>query len=254
MRTRLAVLIALSLPILLVGCGVNKQTHQKVVDQLTATESELAATRGERDHCKRDAAELAGRLGESEKSKGKLAREKEATAAELDELRKQRAAAEKRLAAFRTLRERFKKLVDTGKLQVAFRSGQMVLKLPSGILFPSGQAALTKEGEAALAEVTKILMEFKERRFVIAGHTDTDRVKSKKFRDNWDLSNARALSVVKFMIAGGFPQKNLAASGYGEFDPVAPNDGEKNKQQNRRIEIILVPDLSELPSLAGAEP
>ena len=247
-------LVALSLSVLLFGCGVKKETHQRVLDQLTATQSELDSTRLARDRCERDSADLAGRLGESEKSKGKLTQEKEATAAELAELRKQRAAAEKRLAAFKQLRDRFKKLVDTGKLQVVFRSGQMVLKLPSGILFPSGQAALTKDGEAALAEVTKILTEFKERRFVIAGHTDSDRLKSKKFRDNWDLSNARALSVVKFMIAAGFPAKNLAASGYGEFDPVAPNDTDTNKQQNRRIEIILGPDLSELPTLTGAEP
>jgi chemotaxis protein MotB len=238
----------------LAGCGVKKEVHQKTLDELTATQSELEATRRQRDECKHESGELSGRLGESEKTKGQLAKEKEATAAELAELRKQREASEKRLEAFRQLRDRFKQLVDTGKLQVAFRNGQMVLKLPSGILFPSGQAELTPQGQAALGEVTKILMEFKDRRFVIAGHTDTDRIKSKKFKDNWDLSNARALSVVKFMIGAGFPPKNVGAAGYGEFDPVAPNDTEQNKQQNRRIEIILVPDLSELPNLTGAEP
>jgi chemotaxis protein MotB len=130
----------------------------------------------------------------------------------------------------------------------------MVLKLPSGILFASGQADLSKPGQQALTEVTNILLEFKDRRFVIAGHTDTVPIKSRKFKDNWDLSTNRALSVVQFMVAAGFPAKNLAASGYGEFDPVAPNDTEENKQLNRRIEIILVPDLSELPTLTGAEP
>ena len=53
------------------------------------------------------------------------------------------------------------------------------------------------------------------------------------------------------MIDVGFPAKNVGAAGYGEFDPVAPNDTKENKQLNRRIEIILVPDLSELPNLTA---
>jgi chemotaxis protein MotB len=229
------------------GCGVKKEVHQKALDELTATQAELDETRKERDQLKRD-------LGVTEGEKGELTKGMKATEAELAELRKQREAAEKRLAAFRELKKRFAKLVDTGKLQVGFRNGQMVLKLPSGILFPSGQADLTKPGQAALTEVTTILLEFKDRRFVIAGHTDTDPIKSRKFKSNWDLSTARALSVVQFMITAGFPSTSLAAAGYGEFDPVSPNDTEENKQLNRRIEIILVPDLSELPTLTGAEP
>jgi Xaa-Pro aminopeptidase len=58
----------------------------------------------------------------------------------------------------------------------------------------------------------------------------------------------------EFMVDAGFPAKNLAGSGYGEFDPVAPNDTEKNRELNRRIEIILVPNLEELPSLTGNQP
>jgi chemotaxis protein MotB len=247
MHRQMRVVVVLSLALGAQGCGVKKEVHQKALDELTATQAELAETRKQRD-------DLKSQLGITEGERGKLAQGMAATEAELAELRKQREAAEKRLAAFRELKQRFAKLVDTGKLQVGFRNGQMVLKLPSGILFPSGQADLTKEGQAALTEVTTILLEFKDRRFVIAGHTDTDPIKSKKFKSNWDLSTARALSVVQFMITAGFPSTSLAASGYGEFDPVAANDTEENKQLNRRIEIILVPDLSELPTLTGAEP
>jgi len=229
------------------GCGVKKEVHQKALDELTATKAELAAASKERD-------ELKQQLGVTEGERGKLAQGMKATETELAELRKQREASEKRLAAFRDLKQRFAKLVDTGKLQVGFRNGQMVLKLPSGILFPSGQADLTKPGQDALTEVTTILLEFKDRRFVIAGHTDALPIKSRKFKSNWDLSTARALSVVQFMIAAGFPSTSVAAAGYGEFDPVAPNDTEENRQLNRRIEIILVPDLSELPTLTGADP
>jgi chemotaxis protein MotB len=229
------------------GCGVKKEVHQRTLDELTATQGELSKTQKERD-------DLKSQLGMTEDERGKLAKGMKATEAELAELRKQREAAEKRLAAFRDLKKRFAKLVDTGKLEVGFRNGQMILKLPSGILFPSGQAELTKPGQQALGEVTAILLEFKDRRFTIAGHTDTDPIKSRKFKSNWDLSTARALSVVQFMVGAGFPPTSLAAAGYGEFDPVAPNDKEENKQLNRRIEIQLVPDLSELPTLTGAEP
>ena len=236
------------------GCGVNKETHQKVVDELTATQGELEATRKERDRLKSENDALADKLGLSDKERGKLAKEHEASEKELADLRKQREAAEKRLQAFRDLKQRFAKLVDTGKLKVVFRTGQMILQLPSGILFASGQAELSKEGQTALSEVLNVLAEFKDRRFAIAGHTDTDPIKSKKFKSNWELSTARALTVVQFMIAAGFPATNVSAVGFGEFDPVAPNDNEANKQLNRRIEIILVPDLSELPTLTGAEP
>jgi chemotaxis protein MotB len=246
-KKRVVVMIAVLALAGTAGCGVKKEVHQRTLDELTATQGELSKTQKERD-------DLKHQLGMTEDERGKLAKGMKATEAELAELRKQRAAAEKRLAAFRDLKKRFAKLVDTGKLEVGFRNGQMILKLPSGILFPSGQAELTKPGQQALGEVTTILLEFKDRRFAIAGHTDTDPIKSRKFKSNWDLSTARALSVVQFMITAGFPATSLAAAGYGEFDPVAPNDAEPNKQLNRRIEIILVPDLTELPILTGTEP
>ncbi len=251
---RIAPAVTLALALAAGGCGIKKETHQKVVDELTATQGELEATRKERDRMKTENDALAEKLGLSDKERGKLVKDREATEAELAELRKQREAAEKRLAAFRELKQRFAKLVDTGKLKVVFRKGQMILELPSGILFPSGQAELTPAGQTALSEVLTVLGEFKDRRFAIAGHTDTDPIKSRKFKSNWDLSTARALTVVQFMIKAGFPATNVSAVGFGEFDPVAANDSEQNKQLNRRIEIILVPDLSELPTLTGAEP
>lgn len=125
----------------------------------------------------------------------------------------------------------------------------MVLKLPSEVLFASGQGELSSSGQAALAEVLEVLKQFNDRRFLIAGHTDNVQIRGRKYKNNWHLSTARAVSVVEFMIANGFEAKNVAAAGHGEFDPIAPNDSEENRQINRRIEIILVPDLSELPNL-----
>jgi chemotaxis protein MotB len=254
-------LVAAVLTLAAVGCGVKKETHQKALNQIKTLEGELSESEKENADKQRRIAALEGDLtvsGETSKTKdeelAKVRGEKEATTAELVELRRQRDAAETRIAAYRKLQDRFRQLVSTGSLQVAFRNGQMVLKLPSGVLFPSGAADLSEGGMIVLTDVLKVLNEFKDRRFVIAGHTDTLPIKSKKFKNNWYLSTARALSVVEFMVDAGFPAKNLAGAGYGEFDPVAANDTEKNRELNRRIEIILVPNLEELPSLTGEQP
>jgi len=265
-------LLHVALPVLLTaslaaGCGVKKATHQKVLDSLATCQNELEDARKVNDAQKKSIAQLEDELGTTRTERDKMTQaeldkqkrinallnemkaNKQEVEQELLKLRDQRDQAQQRLASYRKLYDRFKSLVDTGKLQVAFRNGQMVLKLPSSVLFASGQGELSKGGKQALGEILAILLEFKDRRFMIAGHTDNVPIRSRRFRDNWHLSTARALSVLEFMIQAGFEGKNLAAAGYGQFDPVASNDTEDGRQQNRRIEIILVPDLSELPNL-----
>jgi chemotaxis protein MotB len=235
--------------------------NKKLKDDLTASQQKQNDTDQHVKTLDDKIKELQDRLdalGVTSKSKdaelGKVQSEKAATESELAELRRQKEAAEKRIAAYKALQDKFRALVDTGKLQVVFRNGQMTLKLPSGILFTSGSDQLSKEGKAAIADVVKILLEFKDRRFLVAGHTDNQPIKTPQFPNNWYLSTARANSVVQFMISQGFPPQNLAAAGYGEFDPVEKNDNEKDREQNRRIEIILVPNLEELPNLTGSTP
>jgi chemotaxis protein MotB len=250
---------------MLAGCLVKKSTYQKALDENAQLKGQLADAQKKQADTEKTLGdkikELQGQLGqldETTKTKeaelGKVKGEKAATEQELAELRRQKEAAEKRIAAYKALQDKFRALVDTGKLQVVFRNGQMTLKLPSGILFPSGSSELSKGGQTALADVNNILMQFKDRRFVVAGHTDNEPIRTAAFKNNWYLSTARANSVVQFMIQQGFPPKNLAAAGYGEFDPVADNANEQGREQNRRIEIILVPNLEELPSLTGNTP
>jgi chemotaxis protein MotB len=253
-----------ALGLVLGGC-VKKSTHEKTLAEKAKLEQDLEESRRLQIETEKSLGnkikELEGQLEKldatsrsKESELGKVRGEKEATEKELAELRRQKEAAEKRIAAYKVLQDKFRALVDTGKLQVVFRNGQMTLKLPSGILFPSGSADLSKDGQAALAEVVKVLMQFKDRRFMVAGHTDDKPIKTAQFKNNWYLSTARANSVVQFMIKQGFPARSLGATGYGEFDPVAKNDTEASREQNRRIEIILVPNLEELPSLTGDQP
>jgi chemotaxis protein MotB len=247
--------------LLLGACLVRQSTYDKKVAENKQLQADLDTAHGNEKTLNDKIKEMEGQLGqldEASKAKeselGKVKGEQAATQSELAELRRQKEAAEKRIAAYKALQDKFRALVDTGKLQVVFRNGQMTLKLPSGILFPSGSARLSKDGEKALADVVNVLMQFKDRRFVVAGHTDNQPIKTAEFPNNWYLSTARANSVVQFMIKQQFPAKSLGAAGYGEFDPVGDNSTEAGREQNRRIEIILVPNLEELPSLTGDQP
>jgi chemotaxis protein MotB len=167
---------------------------------------------------------------------------------ELEELRKWKNDAANRMQTFREMSAKLQKMVDAGKLGVRVRDGRLVMRLPQDVLFPSGVADLSRDGELALMEVAVILRQFPDRRFMVAGHTDNQPVKE-SFKDNWELSVARALVVTRFLIEAKMKAQNVVTAGYGEYDPIAKNATPEGRRENRRIEIILLPDLSELPTL-----
>jgi chemotaxis protein MotB len=142
---------------------------------------------------------------------------------ELTALRAQRADAEKRLAAIDDIQKQFARMIDTGQLKVTARRGSLVLSLPSEVLFPSGIAELSKPGELAVLEVGITLKRFPDRRFLVIGHTDDVPLKSATYKDNWELSTARALTVTRFLVQAGMNPKNLLSAGSGEHDPVSPD-------------------------------
>jgi chemotaxis protein MotB len=181
--------------------------------------------------------------------KGQLAQGLDEAKARLDEMRKQKAAAEARAATFRQLVARLRSMIDGGKLKVVIREGRMLIALPNDVLFDSGKTSIKPEGQAALGQVAQVLATIPDRHFLVAGHTDDLPIHTAHFRSNWDLSTARAVEVAQLLIARGMKPQVLAAAGYGEFDPVAPNDGTDHRAQNRRIEIVLQPNLSDLPPL-----
>ena len=118
----------------------------------------------------------------------------------------------------------------------------------SEVLFASGSADLSDGGRAQIARVTTLLQELaaeipREIDWIIRvdGHTDDQPLLgSAQFRDNWELSQARALSVVRYMTNDlGFPPQRLAAAGFGEFRPIVAGDSAEARAQNRRIELKL---------------
>lgn len=225
------------------ACQSRAETCEK---NLADTEAKLARTE---EDLQRQLAEERLKRESAEKLIADMETNLSTTKTELAELRKQRAEAERRLAAFKALTAKFQAMIDTGKIKVVFRGGRMIVELPAGILFASGRADLSKEGQAALTEVAAILREFPDRNFMVAGHTDNVPLRGSKFKDNWELSVARALTVTRFLIESGMDPKRLAPAGFAEHDPVGDNATEEGRQQNRRIEIILLPNLDELPKM-----
>ncbi|MEZ4318525.1 MAG: OmpA family protein [Myxococcota bacterium] len=181
------------------------------------------------------------------KDKGALAGEIEQMKAALAELQARKAAADARLKDFQDLLARFKSLIDAGTLQVKIKDGRMVVAMATDVLFASGSATLSPDGKAALTSVTEILASIPDREFQVEGHTDNDPIATAQFPSNWTLASARALNVVDHMLKNGMAADRISGASFGEFRPVVANDTKENKAQNRRIEIVVVPDLSQLP-------
>ncbi len=170
----------------------------------------------------------------------------EMTAA-LAELQRRKEQADARIAEFRSVLNKFKSLIDAGKLKVKIVDGRMVVVLASDVLFASGSANLSKDGKTALAEVATVLASIPTRKFQVEGHTDNVRIATAQYPSNWELAASRALTVLKTMTEAGMPADRISAASFGDSKPAATNDSPEGKAANRRIEIIIVPDLSSLP-------
>ena len=181
--------------------------------------------------------------------KGALAQTLTDAKARLEELRKQKAAAEARAQVFRNLINRLHSMIDSGQLKVVIRDGHMEIALPNDVLFDSGKTNIKKDGQTALAKVAQVLSTIPDRKFLVAGNTDDVPIHTSHFPSNWELSTARAVEVTKFLVQNGMKPEVLAAAGYSQFDPVVANDTPEHRAQNRRIEIVLQPNLSDLPNL-----
>lgn len=179
--------------------------------------------------------------------KGELARERERLSSEIEELKRMRAAAEARNAEFRSLLEKLRKMIDAGTLQVKLRNGRMLVQMSSDVLFPPASIQLKKEAKAAITELAETLKTFPDRKFQVVGHSDSDPIRNERFPSNWELSTQRAVEVVKLMIQAGVPPEMINAAGSAEFDPLVPNDSPENKTMNRRVEIVFMPKIDELP-------
>ncbi|EPG50354.1 OmpA/MotB family protein [Leptospira kirschneri] len=166
----------------------------------------------------------------------------------LEELKRIQEESDQRIQEYKALMSTFRFLIDAGKLKIKIIDGRMVVVLSSDILFPIGSAYLSPSGTAAIKEVTTLLASLEGKRFQIEGHTD-DTPTGIKGYTNWELASSRALNVLHTMIKAGMPEVRISAASMGASRPALPNTSPENRSANRRIEIVIVPDLSNLPGM-----
>lgn len=133
-------------------------------------------------------------------------------------------------------------------LTVEQKDGKIYVSMSAKLLFPKGSTTIDPEGKKAIVELGKVLADQKDIDILVEGHTDTDKLSGTgALKDNWDLSVMRATAVVRILTqTSGMDPNRLTAAGRGEFIPVDQGTTEEAKAKNRRIEVILTPDLDKL--------
>jgi len=125
---------------------------------------------------------------------------------------------------------------------VAFdpKAGTITVTLPNAILFDSGKEILKTATSKELDHIYSVLREkYAGKPIDVVGHTDTDPIKKSKWKDNWELSAQRALTVARYLIKQGIPEEEIRAVGCGESRPIASNSNSAGKAKNRRVEIVV---------------
>jgi len=267
----------------LAGCGYSEDEWQAQLGKNKKLQGDLDAERAAHDKTKAELAKVQSEVNQLKKDlaayedlKKQFGSEKD-KAAKLEKALAEAEARAKALEAAKKRLEALKKKLDELKkfnLKVAVRHNQIVIEMPGDVLFAPGSELLSKEGKEVLlkvAEVIKSDADLVKRHYQVVGHTDNSPYGG-AFKDNVGLSVMRAREVYDFLtrdpnaapkkgapapkkdepLGGGLPSERWSASGYGELDPIAGNKESQTpeeKKRNRRVEIAILPDASELMKL-----
>jgi chemotaxis protein MotB len=183
--------------------------------------------------------------------------------AELQKLSDQLADREKRLKDLQDLMAKKdaaladlkKKIIDalTGfnndELKVTQKDGKIYVSLSEKLLFKTGSFSVDAKGKSAIVKVAEVLNKLPDVTIVVEGHTDNKQytIAKGEVKNNWDLSSMRAAAVANIIVTeGNLDAKRVVAEGHSEYEPVASNDTPEGRSLNRRIELVLSPDLREI--------
>ena len=276
-KTAILMMITVHMGFALAAC-VSTETHRAVQDDLANTRNKLALLNGELDTARTGLGECRAALDklaehdreltdeharlttecahleaafmgcEDTLARTRLLLDQTSEEAELLRVRLEQLSAieeETRLrnAIYAEFVSRFQHMIDAGQLEVLIERGRIVLQLPQDILFESGKAIVSKVGRETLLQIAEVIAQIDERQFQIEGHTDNVPINTTRFPSNWELSTARAQAVVYLFVEAGVSPQNISVSGYGEHHPRASNETKEGKALNRRIEIIMLPNL-----------
>lgn len=136
--------------------------------------------------------------------------------------------------------------MDDEDIEINVEKGVVFVSISDKLLFGSGRYQLTNEAKAVLGKVAKVIKGKPDFEFMVEGHTDDDPISTECFRDNWDLSTKRAVSVVKVLQDEyGVDPKRMVAAGRGEYIPLESNDYDFGKARNRRTKIVVLPKIDQ---------
>jgi len=211
-----------------------------------------------RQHARQDATEATQRAQAAEAAKTELASKVEKLESEKAELAKDKDELSKDVQAktgeleqlkgtYDKLEDKMKDEIAKGDIRLSQSGGRLRVDLVDKILFDSGEAVISKRGEGVLSRVGGVLATMDDKQIQVSGHTDSNPISEKlttQFPTNWELSVSRAVNVVRFLQEkANVPAKNLIATGYGQYHPIASNKSAAGRARNRRIEILLTPSL-----------
>ena len=243
---------------------------------LDATEKDLRTTKDDLSEAKKQVSDLNSDLEKAQKSYDQLKLSsgaqvaglstdlaaKEQELAEKERLLKNR---EERLTMLEeiikkqdelmnALSDRVKKALmgfDADELSVEMRDGKVYVSMSDKLLCKSGSDAVEPKGVEALQKIAEVMKKNLDIDMAIEGHTDSIPIKTNRFKDNWDLSVARSVSVVRLLQKSGVDPERVTAAGKGEYSPIGDNKTKEGRAKNRRTEIVLTPKLNELMQLLG---
>jgi chemotaxis protein MotB len=232
------------------GSASAQEEISRLQKQAAALEADAARLAAERQQLRQEQSRLAASL-EQERQRLK------AEEAEKTRLEQERAAKEEEIRRLTRMQEELSRSLQDeiakGNITIQRVRDRLTINMVDRVLFDSGQAQIKPAGIKVLKQVADVLKTVTDKQIRIEGHTDNVPISvrlQERFKTNWELSTARATTVVRYLIDhGGVDRELLSAAGYADTRPVASNDSEEGRSSNRRIEIVLYPkDLSEVVS------
>jgi chemotaxis protein MotB len=131
----------------------------------------------------------------------------------------------------------------TNQVQIKELNDELTVSMVNELLFPSGSADLNRNGKSVLDKIMPTLKNINDKRIEVRGYTDNVPIGGalkRRYKSNWELSTARATSVLEYLQKGGVAPSLLSARGFGEYQPIAPNDSSDNRAKNRRTDIVII--------------
>lgn len=218
----------------------------ELTNEKTGLEKENADSKKDRDELTAQISVLKEALDAGEKEKESLSNEVERLKAISGEMSAEKEKELRKVTgAYESLIKEMKQEIDKGEIKITQAVDRLSVNLVEKILFDSGESEIKPEGLKIIKRVGDILKGISDKQIRVEGHTDNVQIGARirnKYPSNWELSTARATTVVRYLQDKvGIKSGQLSAAGFADSKPVASNETQEGKAQNRRIEIVLLP-------------